>query len=171
MEENAGLLKVTIVQGRKLAIRDFTSSDPYVVVRVGNQTAKTKVINSCLNPVWNEELTFSTKEPLGVLKLEVFDRDRFKSDDKMGHTFLDLRPLASASKLKRALQLTTGETMLRKVAANSDNCLLADTSVTYANGEIVLDVRLKLRDVESGELYVTVKWIDHPTTTSVEEAR
>lgn len=34
-----------------------------------DQTAKTKVINSCLNPVWNEELTFSMKEPLGVLKL------------------------------------------------------------------------------------------------------
>nr|XP_010929056.1 protein C2-DOMAIN ABA-RELATED 11 isoform X2 [Elaeis guineensis] len=132
MEENVGLVKVIIVQGRKLAIRDFTSSDPYVVVTVGNQ--------------------------------EVFDRDRFKSDDKMGHAFLDLRPLASASKLKQALQLTTGETMLRKVAANSDNCLLADTSVTYVNGEIVLDARLKLRDVESGELYVTVKWIDHPTT-------
>nr|XP_010929054.1 protein C2-DOMAIN ABA-RELATED 11 isoform X1 [Elaeis guineensis] len=164
MEENVGLVKVIIVQGRKLAIRDFTSSDPYVVVTVGNQTAKTKVIKSCLNPVWNEEITFSANEPLGVLKLEVFDRDRFKSDDKMGHAFLDLRPLASASKLKQALQLTTGETMLRKVAANSDNCLLADTSVTYVNGEIVLDARLKLRDVESGELYVTVKWIDHPTT-------
>lgn len=100
----------------------------------------------------------------------MFDRDRFKSDDKMGHAFLDLRPLASASKLKQALQLTTGETMLRKMAPNSDNCLLADTSVTYVNGEIVLDVCLKLRDVETGELYVTVKWIDHPTTNSVEKA-
>ncbi|XP_008778261.1 protein C2-DOMAIN ABA-RELATED 11-like isoform X3 [Phoenix dactylifera] len=166
MEENVGLLKVIIVQGRNLAIRDFLSSDPYVVVGVGNQTAKTKVINSCLNPVWNEELTFSMKEPLGVLKLEVFDRDRFKSDDRMGHAFLDLQPLVSASKLKRALKLTTGETTLRKVAPNSENCLLADSFVTHMNGEIVLDVHLKLRDVESGELYVTVKWINHLTTTS-----
>ncbi|XP_062080425.1 probable ADP-ribosylation factor GTPase-activating protein AGD11 [Humulus lupulus] len=67
MEEQLGLLKVVVVQGRKLVIWDFKSTDPYVVVKLGNQTAKTKVINSCLNPVWNEELTFSLKEPNGVL--------------------------------------------------------------------------------------------------------
>lgn len=39
MEENVGLVKVIIVQGRNLAIRDFMSSDPYVVVRVGNQVS------------------------------------------------------------------------------------------------------------------------------------
>ncbi|WOL17493.1 protein C2-DOMAIN ABA-RELATED 11 [Canna indica] len=166
MEEGAGLLKVVIVRGNNLAIRDFTSSDPYVVVKLGKQTAKTKVINSCLNPVWNEELTFYVKEPLGVLKLEVFDRDRFKFDDKMGRAFLDLQPLTSASKLKRALKLTTGETKLRKVAPDSDNCLLADSFITYVNGEIVLDVRIRLCDVESGELAVTVKWIDNPVVVN-----
>ncbi|XP_009396288.2 protein C2-DOMAIN ABA-RELATED 11 [Musa acuminata AAA Group] len=163
MEEGAGVLKVIVSKGKSLAIRDFTSSDPYVVVKLGKQTAKTKVINSCLNPVWNEELSFSVKEPLGVLKLEVFDRDRFKFDDKMGHAFLNLQPLTSALKLKRALQLTTGETKLRKVAPDSDNCLLADSFITYTNGEIIMDVRLRLCDVESGEVFVTVKWIDHPT--------
>ncbi|KAL6220267.1 hypothetical protein ACLB2K_008023 [Fragaria x ananassa] len=64
-----GLLKVTVVQGKRLVIRDFKSSDPYVVVKLGNQMAKTKVINSCLNPVWNEELTFNPTEPIGVLNL------------------------------------------------------------------------------------------------------
>lgn len=98
------------------------------------------------------------------LPQEVFDRDRFKFDDKMGHAFLNLQPLTSALKLKRALQLTTGETKLRKVAPDSDNCLLADSFITYTNGEIIMDVRLRLCDVESGEVFVTVKWIDHPTT-------
>lgn len=93
---------------------------------------------------------------------EVFDRDTFKFDDKMGHAFLDLQPLASASKLKQALQLTTGETKLRRLTPDRDNCLLADSFITYTNGEIVLEVGLRLCDVESGELYVTVKWIDHP---------
>jgi hypothetical protein len=36
------------------------------------QTAKTKVINSCLNPVWNEEMAFSMKEPAGVIKFVSF---------------------------------------------------------------------------------------------------
>ncbi|KAG6470778.1 hypothetical protein ZIOFF_071858 [Zingiber officinale] len=185
MEQGAGFLKVIIVEGNDLAIRDFKSSDPYVVAKLGKQasqatinfnlpessklavydtTAKTKVIKCCLNPVWNEELTFRVKEPVDVLRLEVFDWDRFKFDDKMGHTFLDLRPLASSSKLKRALKLTTGETKLRKVTPDSDNCLLSDSFIKCVNGEIVLDARLRLRDVESGELSVLVKWIDSPTT-------
>ncbi|KAE8813216.1 protein C2-DOMAIN ABA-RELATED 11 [Hordeum vulgare] len=155
-----GVLKVMVAQGTNLAIRDFTSSDPYVVVRLADKSAKTKVINSCLNPVWNEEMVFSVKEPLGIIKFEVFDRDRFKYDDKMGHAFLDLQPMAAATKLQRALKLTKGETRLRKVPPTADNCLLSDSFVTYADGEIVLDSRLRLRDVESGELFITVKWIE-----------
>lgn len=38
MEEPAGLvLKVVVVQGKRLVIRDFKSSDPYVVLKLGNQ--------------------------------------------------------------------------------------------------------------------------------------
>ncbi|KAK3132462.1 hypothetical protein QOZ80_6AG0522080 [Eleusine coracana subsp. coracana] len=155
-----GLLKVVVAQGRNLAVRDFTSSDPYVIVRVADMTAKTKVINSCLNPVWNEEMAFSMKEPAGIIRFEVFDWDRFKYDDKMGYAFLDLQPVAAATKLRRALHLTAGETKLRKVAPDDDNCLLSDSFVTCNGGEIVLDARLRLRDVESGELFITVKWID-----------
>ncbi|KAL5201441.1 hypothetical protein ABZP36_035795 [Zizania latifolia] len=155
-----GVLKVLVARGTNLAVRDFTSSDPYVVVRLADRNAKTKVINSCLNPVWNEEMSFSIEEPAGVIKFEVFDWDRFKYDDKMGNAFIDLQPVAAATKLRRALRLTTGETKLRKVAAGIDNCLLSDSFVTYADGEVVLDARLRLRDVESGELFVTVKWTE-----------
>ncbi|CAJ1972459.1 unnamed protein product [Sphenostylis stenocarpa] len=51
MTEQLGVLKIIVVQGKRLVIRDFKNSDPYVVLKLGNQTAKTKVINSCLNPV------------------------------------------------------------------------------------------------------------------------
>ncbi|WOL13240.1 hypothetical protein Cni_G22009 [Canna indica] len=37
MEEGAGIFKVVIVRGNNLALRDFTSSDPYVVVKLGKQ--------------------------------------------------------------------------------------------------------------------------------------
>jgi rRNA processing protein Krr1/Pno1 len=36
MADTVGLLKVIVSHGKKLAIRDFTSSDPYVIVRVGD---------------------------------------------------------------------------------------------------------------------------------------
>lgn len=39
MGDPLGLLKVTVVQGKRLVIRDFKSSDPYVVVKLGNQVS------------------------------------------------------------------------------------------------------------------------------------
>ncbi|KAK1268750.1 putative ADP-ribosylation factor GTPase-activating protein AGD11 [Acorus gramineus] len=173
MGEVVALLKVYILRGNRLVVRDFTSSDPYVVVKLGNQTAKTKVINSCLNPVWNEELSFSVTDPLEILKLEVFDRDRFKSDDKMGHTHLDLHPIASVSRLRRVLPVTGNcgeETKLRKVIPGPENCLVSESYVSCVNGEIVQDVRLRLDGVESGELEVKVKWVDVSSSASAAAA-
>lgn len=37
MGESLGQLKVTVVQGKRLVIRDFKSSDPYVLLKLGNQ--------------------------------------------------------------------------------------------------------------------------------------
>jgi Ca2+-dependent lipid-binding protein len=72
VRERRGVLKVVVASGTNLAVRDFTSSDPYVVVRLAAMNKKTKVINSCLNPVWNEEMSFSIEEPAGVIKFVGF---------------------------------------------------------------------------------------------------
>lgn len=37
MGEPLGLLKVMVVRGKRLVIRDFKSSDPYVIVKLGSQ--------------------------------------------------------------------------------------------------------------------------------------
>lgn len=37
MGEKIGVLKVIVVQGKRLVIRDFTSSDPYVILKLENQ--------------------------------------------------------------------------------------------------------------------------------------
>ncbi|KAI5583293.1 hypothetical protein POPTR_006G004600v4 [Populus trichocarpa] len=166
MGEQLGLLKVTVVLGRRLVIRDFKTSDPYVVLKLGNQTAKTKVINSCLNPVWNEELSFSLREPVGVLSLEVFDKDRFKADDKMGHAHLNLQPIASAARLKQFAKVSSGETILRKVVPDTDNCLARESSISCINGEVVQSVWLRLCAVESGEIELKIKLIDPPVASS-----
>ncbi|KAL5157793.1 Protein C2-DOMAIN ABA-RELATED 11 [Glycine soja] len=161
MGEQLGLLKVIVVQGKRLVIRDFKTSDPYVVLKLGNQTAKTKVINSCLNPVWNEELNFTLTEPLGVLNLEVFDKDLLKADDKMGNAFLNLQPIVSAARLRDILRVSSGETTLRKVIPDGENCLVRESSINCVNGEVVQNVWLRLRGVESGELELTIKLITH----------
>lgn len=83
----------------------------------------------------------------------------------MGHTFMDLQPIFAASKLKRALQskltTATAEMKLRKVAPNTENCLLEESFVMYLDGEVVFDARLRLCDVETGELFVKVKWFEN----------
>ncbi|KAK1395440.1 C2 domain-containing protein [Heracleum sosnowskyi] len=158
MEEAAGLvLKVVVVQGKSLVIRDFKSSDPYVVLKLGNQTVKTRVINSCLNPVWNEELTLKFTEPAGVLNLEVYDKDRFKADDKMGHAHVSLQPLVSAGRLRQILGVSTEGETLRKVIPDSDNCLAVESCINYKDGEVVQDVWLRLSGVESGEIELKIK--------------
>jgi stromal membrane-associated protein len=67
--EFLGMLKVRIVRGIGLAVRDLLSSDPYVVVTLGQQVLKTRVINRSLNPVWNEEIILSVPSPPQPLKL------------------------------------------------------------------------------------------------------
>ncbi|MCD7447632.1 Protein C2-DOMAIN ABA-RELATED 11 [Datura stramonium] len=160
MEDKLGQIKVTVVKGRHLVIRDFKTSDPYVILKLGNQTAKTKVINCCLNPVWNEEFCFSISEPAEVLKLEVFDKDRFKADDKMGNAHLSLQPLVAAARLRKILGIASEGTTLRKVIPETDNCLAVASSISWVNGEVVQDVWLRLCDVESGDIELKIKWTD-----------
>lgn len=162
MGEELGLIKVVVVLGKRLVIRDFKSSDPYVILKLGSQMAKTKVINCSLNPVWNEEFSFSISEPIGVLKLEVFDKDRFKADDKMGHAELSLQPLVAAARLKQVLGVATEGMTLRKAIPEDDNCLAAESSIIWANGEVMQDVWLRLCDVESGEIELKVKLVKLP---------
>jgi len=161
-----GLLKVTVVQGRRLVVRDFKTSDPYVILKLGNQKVKTKVINSCLNPIWNEELTLPLTDPVGVLKLEVFDKDRFKADDEMGHAEVSLQPLLSAARLRQILGVATEGTTLRKVIPDSDNCLAMDSSIKWVSGEVVQDVWLRLCEVESGEIELKLKLTTDPPPVS-----
>ncbi|RZB75472.1 Protein C2-DOMAIN ABA-RELATED 11 [Glycine soja] len=168
MGKQLGLLKIIVMQGKRLVIQDFKTSDPYVVLKLGNQT---KVINSCLNPVWNEELNFTLTKPLGVLNLrerererereEVFDKDLLKVDDKMGNTFLNLQPIVSVARLRDILRVSSIETTLRKVIPDGENYLVRERNTNCVNGEVVQNVWLRLRGVKYGELELTIKLVTH----------
>lgn len=97
---------------------------------------------------------------------EVFDKDRFKADDKMGHAQLNLQPIVSAARLKQILQVCSGETILRKAVPDSDNCLARESSISCINGEVVQSVWLRLCAVESGEIELKIKLIDRPVASS-----
>ncbi|PHT29134.1 putative ADP-ribosylation factor GTPase-activating protein AGD13 [Capsicum baccatum] len=71
MVEFIGMLKVKVIKGTNLAIRDMLSSDPYVVMYLGKQKVQTTIVKSNLNPVWNEELMLSVPQDYGAVKLVI----------------------------------------------------------------------------------------------------
>ncbi|KMZ69677.1 hypothetical protein ZOSMA_209G00100 [Zostera marina] len=85
------VLKVKVIRGVKLVVRDCVASDPYLIVRHNNHKLKTRVVKRCVNPQWNEELTLSIVDANQKIKIEVFDWDKFSFDDPMGVAKIDVQ--------------------------------------------------------------------------------
>ncbi|XP_016439294.2 GTPase activating protein 1 [Nicotiana tabacum] len=161
MENQLGLLRIRILRGINLAIRDFRSSDPYVVVRMGRQKLRTRVVKKNVNPEWNDDLTLCIAEPILPIKLIVYDKDTFSRDDKMGDAELDIVPFINAARTKRVKNIPNG-TIIAKIIPNRQNCYSEETCIAYENGKVVQNVFLRLRNVECGEIELRLQWIDIP---------
>lgn len=159
MVEFQGLLKVRVIRGTNLAVRDVLTSDPYVVLTVGQQTVKTHVVNSNLNPVWNEELMLSVPCPPPPLKVQVYDKDIFSRDDIMGVAEVDLQPLVSAARIHEGIK-GHGHMQIGKWLATTDNALTHDSIIWLTDdGEMKQELSLKLQNVECGELDLELEWV------------
>lgn len=158
MVEFIGVLKITVVKGTNLAVRDMLSSDPYVVLTLGQQKAQTKVQNSNLNPVWNEELMLSVPENYKPVKLQVFDHDTFSADDIMGEVEIDIQPLITSAMAFGDAGIL-GNMQIGKWLKSHDNALLEDSIVNIIDGKVTQEVTLKLQNVESGEIELRIEWV------------
>ncbi|XP_010938593.1 probable ADP-ribosylation factor GTPase-activating protein AGD11 [Elaeis guineensis] len=158
MVEFVGLIKVNIIRGTNLAVRDMMTSDPYVILNLGHQTMKTRVIKSSLNPIWNERLMLSIPDPIPPLKLQVYDKDTFSTDDRMGEAEIDIQPLVSAAKAYE--NSTISEPMqLGKWLASDDNTLVKDSIISLDNGKVKQEIALRLQNVERGELEIELECV------------
>ncbi|KAK6163065.1 hypothetical protein DH2020_002906 [Rehmannia glutinosa] len=129
MVEFVGLINVNIVRGTNLAVRDMVSSDPYVILSLGNQSMRTRVIKNNLNPVWNERIMLSIPENIPPLKLLVYDKDTFSTDDFMGDAEIDIQPLLSAAKASECS--SPSEPMqLENCESSKENTLVGDGVIT-----------------------------------------
>uniref|UniRef100_A0A1S3BX57 C2 domain-containing protein n=1 Tax=Cucumis melo TaxID=3656 RepID=A0A1S3BX57_CUCME len=162
MENLLGLLRIRIIRGVNLAVRDVRSSDPYVVVKMGKQKLKTRVIKKDVNPVWNEDLTLSVSDPNLPIKLTVYDHDTFSKDDKMGYAEFDIKAFMEALKMNLK-NLPSGTTITRMLPARQ-NCLAEESCVVWKDGKVVQDIYLRLRNVECGEVEVQLQWINLPSS-------
>lgn len=153
-----GTLKVKVLRGINLAIRDFRSSDPYVVLALGQKKVQTSVIQSNLNPVWNEELKLPVPQRYGPLKLQVYDYDTFSADDIMGEAQVDLQPFIAAA-TAFADDEFPDDTQVGRWLKSNDNALIEDSTINFISGKIRQGIHLKLQNVESGELELELEWI------------
>ncbi|GFZ18887.1 calcium-dependent lipid-binding (CaLB domain) family protein [Actinidia rufa] len=165
MEHLLGLLRIHVLRGINLAVRDVCSSDPYVVVRMGKQKLKTRVVKKNVNPEWNEDLTLSISDPNLPIKISVYDKDTFSLDDKMGDAEFDIKPFVEAIKMRLG-SLPTG-TIVTRVNAGRENCLAEESCIVWAEGKIVQQMILRLRNVEHGEVELQLEWIDIPGSRGV----
>nr|ADQ00629.1 ARF-GAP protein [Phytolacca acinosa] len=158
MVEFIGVLKVKVVKGTNLAVRDMLSSDPYVVLNLGQQTVQTSVVRSNLNPVWNEELMLSVPQRYGPVKVKVFDYDTFSADDIMGEAELDIQPLITSA-MAYGDPGMFGDMQIGKWLKSQDNALIEDSIINIVNGKVKQEMQLKLQNVESGDLEIEVEWV------------
>lgn len=158
MVEFIGCLKVKVIKGTNLAVRDMLSSDPYVVLILGNQKVQTNVVKSNLNPVWNEELMLSVPQDFGPLKLQVYDYDTFSADDIMGEAEIDIQPMITSANAFGDVGAYPNM-QIGKWYKSADNALIEDSTVNIVDGKVKQEVRLKLQNVESGEMDVELEWV------------
>ncbi|KAL2542504.1 Calcium-dependent lipid-binding (CaLB domain) family protein [Abeliophyllum distichum] len=160
MDDVLGLLRIRVRRGINLAIRDTMSSDPYVVITYGGQKVKTRVVKDNCNPLWDEELTISIKDPNEPIVVAVYDRDTFTGDDSMGNAEIDIKPYIEC--LKMGLQGLPDGTKVDRVQPSRNNFLADESCVIWNKGKMTQDMILRLRNVECGEVEVQIEWIDLP---------
>ncbi|XP_010527744.1 PREDICTED: protein C2-DOMAIN ABA-RELATED 1-like [Tarenaya hassleriana] len=167
MDNLMGLLRLHVKKGVNLAIRDVSSSDPYVVVRMGKQKLKTRVVKKNVNPEWNEDLTLSVADPTLPVTITVYDKDLFSADDKMGEAEFKIGPFLEAVKIRHQLGLVPEGSVIMKVQPNRENCLSEESQIVWSKGKIAQDMFLRLRNVECGEVQLQLEWIEVPGSRGI----
>ncbi|KAG7323261.1 hypothetical protein KOW79_012963 [Hemibagrus wyckioides] len=98
-----GVLRIHLKEAQTLIAKDSFmggmvkgKSDPYVKIRVGGTTFKSRVIKENLNPVWNELYeVILTALPGQEVQFDLYDKD-VDQDDFLGRFKLSLRDLISS---------------------------------------------------------------------------
>ncbi|XP_059069675.1 protein C2-DOMAIN ABA-RELATED 10-like [Cryptomeria japonica] len=120
---NEAIMRSKVENGRKgsiKAIRRCRAAQAVLVIQV----ASTRVVKKNLNPVWNQEFIFPVVDDNHLLKLYVWDKDRWGCDDKMGKTEIDVRDLMEKD-------LNSGKV----VSPCKQNFLYKDSHIIQLQGE------------------------------------
>ncbi|KAL3506462.1 hypothetical protein ACH5RR_031844 [Cinchona calisaya] len=154
--DNLGLLRIHVIRGINLAAKDVTNSNHYIMLRMGKQKLKTRVVRKNVNPRWNEELTLPIVDPSIPIKLQVFDKATFILDDKMGDAEFEVGPFLEAVRMQ--LHNIPSGTLITNVKPSRQNCLAEESDIVWENGRVKQHMLLRLRNVERGMVELQLEW-------------
>uniref|UniRef100_W5KQ30 Extended synaptotagmin 2 n=1 Tax=Astyanax mexicanus TaxID=7994 RepID=W5KQ30_ASTMX len=115
-----GVLRVHFLEAQNLLAKDKFlkglikgKSDPYGVVKIGNQLFQSKVIKDCLNPKWNEVYEALVNDQQNI-EIELFDEDPDEDDFLVSSGKLHLKlewlsPLSTSDTLDQVLSSIRAE--------------------------------------------------------------
>ncbi|RMZ75732.1 hypothetical protein DV737_g5137, partial [Chaetothyriales sp. CBS 132003] len=139
------ILKVNVIRGRGLAAKDRSgTSDPYLVVMLGNARQTTPSISKTLNPEW--KICFDmplTDVPL--LECVCWDKDRFKND-YLGEFDIPIEDIFSNGQIftqPRWFELRSKRAQGRRKTAVSGEIQMSFSLIDSANPSATPDEILK----------------------------
>ncbi|RXN38867.1 extended synaptotagmin-2-like isoform X2 [Labeo rohita] len=107
-----GILRIHFLEAQDLVGKDTFlgglikgKSDPYGVIKLGNQLFRSKIIKETVNPKWNEVYeAFVYEQPGQNLEIELYDEDHDK-DDYLGSVTINVDELEKEQKVDEILSI------------------------------------------------------------------
>lgn len=93
-----GVLVVRVESAANLRRADVVGwADPYVILRVGADEQRTRVVPSSKAPTWNEEFEFLVEDSsVAQVLLDVMDYDKASTDDPLGNLAIPVADITSS---------------------------------------------------------------------------
>ena len=92
-----GKLKIKVIKAKELIKADLIGkSDPYAVIKYGQQHFKTETVKNSLEPKWDYELEMNVPEShYTEVSFQVFDADKMGKDKSLGSVNVNIAELAA----------------------------------------------------------------------------
>ncbi|KAD2392951.1 hypothetical protein E3N88_39928 [Mikania micrantha] len=93
----------------------------------------------------------------------VYDHDMLSKDDPMGDAELEIKSFLDALKMPRLERHPNG-TVLKRIPPSRTNNLAEESCIIWKDKEVIQQLSLRLRNVETGEVEVELHWVHDPST-------
>ena len=92
-----GTLQVDLIKARNLIKADIMGkSDPYAILKFGNQQDKTPTLKNTLEPQWDHHVEFQVPDSgADKILVEIFDSDKLGKDKSLGKVEVEIQGLAA----------------------------------------------------------------------------